>query len=80
MTTFYMISYGIVLFVFFVCLAALLLGNLCNRVIELYEDQDDEDGGIYSNTEELPDIPLPPGISLHTSEKEPKYDTIKEYV
>jgi len=45
---------------------------------EYFNDDDDDDGGWYTYNE-LPDVPLPPGISRPINDWEPEYNKRKEY-
>lgn len=80
----YTIAYSLALFICFSALGIFMLRNLYNEDINLYNDDDgdndSEDGGSNVPTNQLPDIPLPPGISLPINDWEPEYNNKKIYV
>lgn len=77
----YTIAYSIALFICFFSLGIFMLRNLYDDEIKFNDHEDDsEDGGFNIPINELPDIPLPPGISRPISDWEPEYNNKKTYV
>lgn len=79
LSTFYVFCYSVVLITLILLLSYFLLKDTYNVDIQIYKNDEDEEGGISAHSVG-PDIPLPPGVGRPINDWEPKYNRIKEYV
>jgi len=75
----YMLCYSMVVIILVLLLSYFLLRDIFKDNIQIYESDEDEEGGISAYYDE-PDIPLPPGIGRPINDWEPEYNRRKEYV